>query len=208
MTRGEGPMCLRCRLLLPETAHHLSPAANDLIDKLQGRVYIERAAAYFTYRRESDHAKLIHDMKYRGRPAIGRALGAEFGRKLAAEGFFDGIDAITPVPLNFWRHCRRGYNQAAHIARGLADVANLPVVDTLRAGRHGSQTRLNANERRQALAGVYSARPGATDGIGHILLVDDICTTGATLHSCAESLKAANPNLRISAACLASTSLL
>lgn len=208
MTRGEGPMCLRCRTTLPETSHYLSPEANDLIDKLQGRVCIERAAAYFTYRRDSKHAALIHEMKYRGRPDIGRRLGAEFGRKLAAEGFFNSVDAIVPVPLNFWRHCRRGYNQAAWFARGLAAEAGLPVVDALRAARHTSQTRLSADERRRALAGVYTAKPGALDGIAHILLVDDICTTGATLYACAEALKTARPDLRISAACIASTSLL
>ena len=208
MTRGEGPMCLLCRATLPETTHHLSPTANDLIDKLQGRVFIERTAAYFTYRRDSKHSALIHDMKYHGRPVIGRRLGEEFGRKLAAAGFFNGIDAITPVPLNFWRHCRRGYNQAAWFARGLAAETGLPVVDTLRAGHHTSQTRLSADERRRALSGVFTAIAGATSGIGHILIVDDICTTGATLYACAEALKAARPDLRISAACIASTSLI
>lgn len=208
MTRGEGPMCLTCRLDFPFTDHYRNYNDNALINKLQGTVAIERAAAYFTYRREGFQSALIHEMKYRGSPAIGRQLAREFARQLSVEGFFEGIDALAPVPLNFWRHCRRGYNQSAYIAAGIADVTGLPVIDALRAGRHGSQTRLGAVERRMALTDVYSVRKGGLDGVGHLLLVDDICTTGATLYACAEAACKENPHIRISALVLASTSLL
>lgn len=201
-------MCLICRLEFPLTDHYLNPTDNSLTNKLQGMIAIERGAAYFTYRREGFQAALIHEMKYRGRPGIGRMLGEEFARKLSGEGFFDGIDAITPVPLNFWRHCRRGYNQSAYIAEGLAAVAGLPVIDALRARRHVSQTRLNGAQRLEALKNIYTARAGALDGINHLLLVDDICTTGATLYSCVETAYRANPGMKISVAVLASTSLL
>lgn len=208
MTRGEGPMCLTCRLDFPFTDHYRNYKDNALTNKLQGIVPIERAAAYFTYRREGFQSALIHEMKYRGRPVIGRQLAREFARQLSAEGFFDGIDAVAPVPLNFWRHCRRGFNQSAYVAAGVSDVTGLPVIDALRAGRHGSQTRLGAIERRTALKGVYSVGPRRLDGISHLLLVDDICTTGATLYACAEAAYSANPQIRVSALVLASTSLL
>lgn len=205
--RGEEPMCLQCRLEFPFTADHLHPTDNALIDKLQGMVSVERAAAYFSYRRQSRQAQVIHDMKYRGRSRYGRQLGAEFALKLRAGGFFDGIEAIAPVPLNFWRHCRRGYNQAAVIARGIAQVSGLPVIDVLTAARHRSQTRLSADRRLEALKNVYAVRPGGLDGIDHLLIVDDVCTTGATLTACINAVKAAKPSLKISAACLASTTL-
>lgn len=208
MTRGERPMCLSCRATLPLTDHHLRPDQNELINKLQGPANIQRAAAYFTYRRESKHAALIHEMKYRGKSDIARLLGIEFGRILSTANFFKDIDAITPVPLNFWRHCRRGYNQAACFGQGLAQIAGIALIDTLTARRHTSQTLLDANQRRKALDGIYTARPGACNGIRHLLLVDDICTTGTTLYTCAQTLRNANPGLRISVACIASTSLL
>lgn len=208
MTRGEGPMCLSCRLEFPFTDHFRNYSDNALTGKLQGIVPIKRAAAYFTYRREGFQAALIHEMKYRGRPIIGRRLAAEFAGRLQGEGFFDGIDAIAPVPLNFWRHCRRGYNQSAYIAAGVAEATGLPIVDALKAGRHGSQTRLGAVERRRALANVYSVKKGGVEGVNHLLLVDDICTTGATLYACAEAAFRANPAMDISALVLATTSLL
>lgn len=208
MTRGEGPICLSCRVDFPFTDHFKNYTDNSLTNKLQGFAPIDRAAAYFTYRREGFQAALIHDMKYHGRPNIGRRLAEEFARQLQAEGFFDGIDAIAAVPLNFWRHCRRGYNQSAYVAAGVADVTSLPVVDALRAGRHKSQTRLGADERRAALKNVYSVKPGGIDGVNHLLLVDDICTTGATLNACVEAVFKARPNIRVSALVLATTSLL
>lgn len=208
MTRGEGPMCLACRLALPLTGMEESPCDNDMIEKLQGLVPIERAVAYFRYRRDSPQAALIHDMKYRGRPSVGRQLAAEYARVLQSKGFFDGIDAVVPVPLNFWRHCRRGYNQSAWIARGIADVVALPVIDALKARRHASQTRLGAEQRRRATDRIYSARAEALAGLGHLLIVDDICTTGSTLYSCAAAIHAANPSAVISVFALAATSLI
>lgn len=205
MVRGEKPMCLSCRLAMPLTGDELSPRTNEMVDKLAGTVPLEAAAAYFVYHRESPHARLIREAKYHGRPSIARQLAREFGRILQANGFFDGIDAITYVPLSFRRRCARGYNQSRHIALGLADVAGLPVVDALKARHHKSQTRRGAAERRQAVSGVYSARPGVLTAVNHILLVDDICTTGSTLYACMEALHAAYPLTAISACALAST---
>lgn len=208
MTRGEGPVCLGCHLKLPLTGQEFQPRDNAMLDKLQGLVPIESAVSYFFYRRNSPQANLIHEMKYRGRPGIGRQLAAEYARALNAEGFFDGIDALIPVPLNFWRHCRRGYNQSAAIASGIADVTGLPLIDALSARRHSSQTLRDAHARQDAASGIYSAKSYALNNLHHILLVDDICTTGATLHACAAAIHTANPSLKISAFALASTDLI
>ncbi|MCM1309481.1 MAG: ComF family protein [Bacteroides sp.] len=208
MTRGEGPMCLGCRINLPLTGFEKNPADNDLTEKLQGLVPIEAAVAYFFYRRNAPQDALIHDMKYRGRPTIGRQLAREYSRKLAANGFFDTVEVIVPVPLNFWHHCRRGFNQTEWIARGIRDVTALPIIDGLKARRHTSQTRRNARARQRAACHVYSAKSAAIAGLQHILLVDDICTTGATLYACAEALHNANPTAKISIFALAATSLI
>lgn len=198
-------MCLKCRTSLPTTDYHLTPTDNELRSKLNGLVPIEKAVAYFHYNRLSAHAQLIHDAKYRGRPRIAEALAAEYARTLLPTGFFNDIDAITPVPLNFWKECRRGYNQSAHICMGVADVCHLPMLTTLKARRHSSQTRKTGTERRADTKKVFSAISGATAGAGHILLVDDICTTGSTLYACAEALHKSAPSLRISVMVLAST---
>lgn len=208
MTRGEGPMCLGCRINLPLTGFERSQQDNEMMDKLQGVVPIEAAVAYFHYRRFAPQTALIQDMKYRGRPVIGRQLAREYSRILTQTGFFDTIDAIVPVPLNFWRHCRRGYNQTAWIARGINDVVSLPIIDGLSARHHSSQTRRGAEARQHAADHVYYAKPAALAGWQHILLVDDICTTGATLYACATAIHGANPSAKISIFALAATSLI
>lgn len=208
MTHGEGPMCLSCRIKLPLTHFEKNPTRNEMTDKLAGLVGIERAAAYFYYRRDSPQAALIHEMKYRGRPKIGQELAREYARILQQEHFFDGIDALIPVPLHFLRHCRRGFNQSAAIAAGIRDITSLPIVSALKASAHASQTRRSATGREIAAKGIYRASAKSLEGLDHVLLVDDICTTGATLHSCASAIRAAEPSLKISAVTLASTSLL
>ncbi len=208
MTRGEGPMCLSCRLILPLTGFENSPADNEMMDKLQGLIPIESAVAYFKYRRDAPQAALIHDMKYRGMPSIGRRLAREYSITLQDKNFFKDIDAIIPVPLNFWHHCHRGFNQSAWIAQGVADIAKLPIINGLRARAHRSQTKLGAEARQKAATNVYSARIKALQGLHHILITDDICTTGATLYACATAIHAANPSLKISVMTLAATSLI
>lgn len=198
-------MCLECRMTLPVLQTHLDPRENELVCKLQSRIPLEGAVAYFRYRREESHAQLLHDAKYRGRPSIGRQLAAEFAAIVEPRGFFDGVDAIVPVPLNVLKHAARGYNQTYHIARGIADVHPLPVIDALSARRHKSQTARGAEARRQAVGGIYSARPGALDGVGHVVLVDDIATTGSTIYECLSALHGAWPSLRLSVFVLAST---
>lgn len=205
LVRGERLMCLNCRISLPLTNFHVSPTNNELRDKLNGLVPIEKAVAYFYYDRLSPHAQLIHDAKYRERPLLARRLAAEYARTLLSVGFFNNIDAIAPVPLNFWKECRRGYNQSACIGEGLAEVAGLPLLSVLRARRHKSQTRKSAADRRQGIKGVFSPVANACAGINHLLLVDDISTTGATLYECAQTLHNSCPNLQISVCVLAST---
>lgn len=203
MVRGETSMCLHCRISLPLTGFHLSPCDNGLRSKLNGLVPIERAAAYFHYHRDSPHAALIHDAKYRGRPSLARSLGEEYARIIAPSGFFDGIDALVPVPLNFWKECHRGYNQSACIAQGIARVAGLEVIDALKARSHSTQTHKDAHQRRLNAEAAYSARHDALAGLSHVLLVDDVCTTGATLYACARAMHQSAPALQISALTLA-----
>lgn len=205
MVRGEETMCLGCRLDLPQTDYHLHADFNPLVERLMCRAPITRAASFFHYERHSPYARLIHEAKYNGRPSIGRLLAREYAAAIYSTGFFDTIDAITPVPLNRLKLIRRGYNQSLHIALGVADVTDLPVVDTLTARRHSTQTRKDARSRFENARGIYSAGAESASGLKHILLVDDIATTGATLCACSEALHAQYPSLQISVLTLAAT---
>lgn len=203
LMQAERIMCLHCRVALPLTNFHLWPTDNALRDKLNGLVPVVRATAYFHYYRQSPHAALIHDAKYREHPSLAQNLAEEYAQTIAPSGFFDEMDAIVPVPLNFWKLCARGYNQSAYIAKGIARVANIPIVDALKARHHSTQTLKGVQARQQNAEGIYSAMADVLRGLHHILLVDDVATTGATLYACAKAIHQAAPSAAISVLTLA-----
>ncbi|MBD5363308.1 MAG: ComF family protein [Muribaculaceae bacterium] len=208
LVEGEQTMCVSCRVFFPLTRFEERPDWNGLTEKLMTlKAPVERTAAYFFYQRRSPYSRLIQQMKYNHAPSLGRGLMREYAARLRDCGFFDGIDALVPVPLSLGKHIMRGYNQSYYLARGVADVTGLPIIEALRAGRHGSQTRLSASERLANARGIYSACPEALAGVSHLLLIDDIVTTGATACACLEALHQAAPGVRLSVLALASTRL-
>ena len=120
-------------------------------------------------------------------------LASAFASELDNEGFFDGMDAILPVPMYAWKQVRRGFNQAEEIAKGISDVAGIPVWHNLTAIRpHQSQTTRNAVERAANAAGIYAVvEADRLDG-RHVLIVDDVITTGSTILGCCEAVMKAS----------------
>lgn len=208
LVEGEDIMCLTCTLEMPRVEAD-AMADNELTARCaSAKVRIVRGAGYYWYIRDNPYARLIHKAKYDSQPRLGRALARRMAAELQPRGFFDGIDAITPVPLHPSKLASRGYNQSLHIARGVADIAGLPVEQLLAARRHGTQTRLGSLGRWRNTAGVYVAdcQPRALAG-RHILIVDDILTTGSTILHCAEALAALTPDVRASFLTLGVTAL-
>jgi len=129
-------------------------------------------------------------------------MGAWYGGELAAGGLYAGVDVVVPVPLHLRKRLHRGYNQAEYIARGIAESLGVPVdVHSVRRHRHNPSQALKEHRQRwENVRGIFSVRrPGRLCG-KHILLVDDVLTTGATVTSCAEAILAAVPDVRISIA--------
>ena len=110
--------------------------------------------------------------------------------EFAAHGFFDGVDAIVPVPLARKRMRERGYNQAFEIARGISAVTRMPIIDkaVIRESFKRSQTKMNRWQRNENVEGVFSLVDGSALTGKHILIIDDVVTTGATVVSCAREL--------------------
>ncbi len=209
MVEGERSMCLLCQVNLPVTDFHLHPDFNSIHERTMCHVPMERATAFFFYDKESPYTRLIHRAKYLGLPIEARRMARDYSTRIAPTGFFDGMDLIQPVPLSLGRMISRGYNQSHWIALGVADATGLPVGNLLRAAGHPSQTRMGASARLLNARGVYSVRTAALHlRPAHVLLVDDIVTTGATLTACADALRGAFPDIRVSVLTLASARIL
>ena len=171
-----------------------------------GRCMMERVAAFSIYNRGSRIRKLVHELKYRGRKEAGEMLGEMYGHILHESGFTEGIDLMVPVPLHPVRERRRGYNQSMCIARGLSLTTGLPVrVDLLRRiTSSGTQTRRGRYERWENVEGLFAVKEGmCLDGM-HVLIVDDVITTGSTIEACVTALKKAG-EVKVSAVALAAS---
>lgn len=202
---GEKHVCLECMDELPLTGYHLVDF-NPVEQLFAGKVPVEHATGYFFYERGSRHAAILHSIKYHNNPHLGEWLARHQAEELKAAGWLGGdIAAVVPVPLHRSKLAARGYNQSEYIARGMAAVAGCDVEPLVKAvKRHGTQTHKGQYERQLNIAGVFEATSRAGLFAGkHVLLVDDVITTGATLLSCAEALRQAVPDIRISIATLA-----
>ena len=188
----EEVLCAACNFHLPRTFFSSNAYDNPMARRFWGRIPVQRAAALFYYEAGSQVSNLIHDLKYHQRPDIGETMGRMTAEEFAADKFFEGIDLIIPVPLEKKRRKQRGYNQSMEIAKGVAEVVGLPIVEQAveRVSFTGSQTRKSLQERMENVEGAFRST-GKVDLCGrHVLVVDDIVTSGATICACVEALKA------------------
>lgn len=200
---GEAVMCLDCYARmpreLPDTDIHGAKSRKLAAMK------IERMRSMFVYVRDTDYARVIQRSKYNNRPDIDATLATVFATELLREDFFAGIDVIVPVPMAPFKKVRRGFNQAEEIAKGVSAVTGLPIGDNLVAAGHATQTRKSALERFKNAEGTYSvAYPDELVG-KHVLIVDDVITTGATVTACAAALRRSVQDVKVSVLTLAST---
>ena len=195
-------LCFRCLSTLPQT--HFHPITDNPVEKVfWGRAPIEMATAHFYFTKQSLLQHLMHQLKYRNNKEIGIYLGRIMGTTLAATSRFAHIDALVPLPLFPEKEHRRGYNQSTMICKGIHESWDKPVLENIviRTYNTESQTKKNRTERWQNMEGRFQLINAAAIEGKHLLLVDDIITTGATLEACAHELKKA-PGTRISVATL------
>ncbi len=197
-------VCGACHLTMPATHYADHPTDNPMARNFWGLLPVERAAALVYYQRDTPVALMIHNLKYHNQPGIARRMGEYTARQFMPHHFFDGIDLLVPVPLTWRRQWQRGYNQSYEICRGINSATGIPIGAKVlkRTQFKGSQTQLATEERRQNVSNVFTlADPEAVSG-KHVLLVDDVVTTGATLTACGQQLIKAN-DVRLSLLSLA-----
>lgn len=195
-------LCLRCLSAMPATGFHMH--SNNPVEKIfWGRLPIAHATAQYYFTKESLMQKLMHQVKYRGNRELGIYLGRLMGNSLAECNRFGSIDALVPLPLHPTRQKKRGYNQAALLCQGISEVLNKPVWHhaLARTGSTESQTRKTRVERWQNMQGMFALSDEHQVQDKHVLLVDDVITTGATLEACGSVLLAA-PGTKLSIATL------
>ena len=196
-------LCLACASEMPFSDSYTHPE-NALTDRLEGRFPLVYGAYAYPFREGTVCQRLIHALKYHDRPDVGVLLGRELGTYLQTAEPLRDLTGIVPVPIHARRRRQRGYNQAEMIARGLAESLQVPVyADALRrADFRGSQTKMGKLQRLENVRDSFTVGEGDFSG-GHLLLVDDVLTTGATVDFCAHALLAAYRDLRLSVATLA-----
>lgn len=155
-----------------------------------GRVPFIRATSFFSYQKHTNYAHLIHKLKYQHRDDIGTLLGEMCGVELQKSGFLSDVDALVPIPLHPRRERKRGYNQSEIIAKGISEVTGVPVLTSaiIRSVNTKTQTRKNKTERAQNVSGIFSVQDATALEGKHIVIIDDVITTGATCISCAETI--------------------
>lgn len=201
---ADDAMCISCMNNLPLIGIEDS-RDNILTRTLWPGVPIEHGLSLMHYRSQTPHHNLLMQFKYMKNPMLARKLGKLAATILAQHKLEADIDVVIPVPLSWQRKLKRGYNQAEWLAKGMAEVYHLPVNTTLlrRVKHRKPQTKLNQEERRENAKGQFRARiPEQMKG-KRILLVDDVCTTGATLGACAQAILESDPTARVSIFALA-----
>lgn len=201
----ESKLCIRCMAELPVTGFekfHDNPVER----KFWGRLPIEMASAAFYFTHESLIQRLIHLLKYKSNKEVGLQLGRLMGQYLKSSNRFD-VDALVPLPLFPSREKKRGYNQARLLCEGISEIMPVSIIDkAVQRNEHtDTQTRMGRVERWQNISGKFVlSQPGMIEN-KHILLVDDVITTGATLEACGiELLKNSSTRLSIATLCFAS----
>jgi ComF family protein len=199
---NENFLCLECINNLPHT--HFAMHANNPVEKIfWGRVAITAAMSEFYFSKASIIQNLIHEFKYKGNKKIGLYLGSLIGESLLNSNRFH-IDAIIPLPLFEKKEKKRGYNQAEILCNGISEVMNIPIIknNVIRIIPTETQTKKHRAERWQNVEKSFTVlQPEYLEG-KHILLVDDVITTGATLEACASEILKVN-NVSLSVATLA-----
>ncbi|MEN8122897.1 MAG: ComF family protein [Bacteroidota bacterium] len=203
LDKTEKEVCKRCLFEIPKTKFHTDPD-NPVNKTFWGRVNVEFATSGYYFTKKSILQNLLHHIKYHNKKELAFELGKYLGTELSSVENFNECDMIIPVPLHPVKKKKRGYNQSEWIANGLSEKLAIPVNNNIliRHINSKSQTKKNREERWENVRSAFSIKTPENNQPKHVLLVDDVITTGATIEACA-SLLIEYLNVKVSIASLA-----
>lgn len=205
LLKNEEEICLKCRFELPIT-NYTHERDNKVEQAFYGRVKIEFATALLFYKTKGISQKIIYQLKYKGREGLGDLLGQWLGTELNECERFPSIDYIVPVPLHSKKLKERGYNQLSTFGRSISEILNVPFINNvlLKKSVTDTQTLKRRFERWKNVNEIFYLNDTAIFKHKHILLIDDVITTGATLEACILELSKTT-DVKISIAAMAFT---
>jgi ComF family protein len=182
---GESIICTSCLFEIPYTDDYLN-AENRVAKQFWARIQFEAAMSLLQFKKGSRVQSMLHQLKYKGKTELGHLLGTMIGDKLLLSEHYNGIDLILPVPMHKKKLHQRGYNQSFCIAEGIAQVLGCPINHQalVKVKETATQTHKGRLSRNENMTNVFQvSKPHEMQG-KHILLVDDVITTGATIEAC------------------------
>lgn len=199
-------LCIKCIHLLAVTGFEQHPD-NPVEKILAGRLAFNKATAQLYFTKHAALQHMMHAFKYKGNKNLGHQLGSMMGNQLVESGRFKDIDTVVPLPLHESKQRKRGYNQAEILCKGIAEIMKVAVITkaVIRPEATETQTKKNRTDRWKNMEGKFALANKNLIENKHVLLVDDVITTGATLEACGhELLKATGVKLSIATLCYAS----
>lgn len=206
LMQKEEVVCLSCSCLMPKTMYE-GTHDNPLAQSFWGQVVFHAVTAEFFFSKTGKVQHLLHQLKYRGNMDAGYFLGQRLGESIKNAELFQGIDYLIPIPLHPKKEHMRGYNQSYVIAQGVEEKTKIPIIrDCLvRNVFTSTQTKKSREERWDNVKDIFDVRDGDRLKRRHVLLIDDVLTTGATLKAAGMTLSKI-PDIKISVATAACAS--
>jgi ComF family protein len=204
LNNKEKIICIACEYNMPKTNYHLN-TNNELSKLFYGRANVSFSSAVYLFHKEGSVQHLIHNLKYNKQQHIGKYLGEEYGKELKKTESLTDVDLIVPVPLHSKKLKQRGFNQSECFAEGIAQSMNIKMDKDfiVRKKNTLSQTNKSRFERWENVNDAFDINYKKTINQKHILLVDDVITTGSTIEACANILFEHNNNIKVSVVALA-----